>query len=385
MPNTFLTNDVLADAADDAAILLSNNLVAAQLTNRDVEEDIVDRDTGGKVRVEIRPELAANLDERDAGNITLTKTDNNQSAVEIDATNYVYQRQSMPTVDSTWGVDDFTREVTEPAVLAIREQVDTFFVRRIAGGYSENVISDDSSIGTHPADVADVLNAMQTLNEQKAPQAGRVGLISATTHANLLGLDQFTSADFGDDAPAGLREGALARRYGFGYFMDQNVGTHPFGDTGGAVTNGSLSGGETEIDVDGLNTADGQINEGARFDLGGSTVYTVADRVQYSGNSATIPVTPAIDGSVADGTALNFQTAHTQDVFYNPDFALGAIVAPEPVQGAMSEVGTFGNVAVRISVVPSMEGSDGLSEDILYDVYIGSKVTKPETGVVLQA
>ena len=385
MPNTFLTNDVLADAADDAAILLSNNLVAAQLTNRDVEEDIVDRDTGGKVTVEIRPELAADIDERNAGNISLTKTDNNQTGVEIDATNYVYQRQSMPTVDKTWGVDDFTREVTEPAILAIREQVDKYFVRRIAGGYSENVISDDNSIGTHPSDVNDVLNAMQTMNEQKAPQAGRVGLISATTHANLLGLDQFTSADFGEDAPAGLREGALARRYGFGYFMDQNVTTHPFGDTGGATLNGGTSGGVEEITVDGLSTADGQINEGARFDLGNSQVYTVAERVQYSGNSATLPVTPTIQNSVADGTALNFQTAHTQDVFYNPDFALGAIVAPEPVQGAMSEVGSFGNVAVRISVVPSMEGSDGLSEDILYDVYIGSQVTKPRTGVVLQA
>jgi len=385
MANTFLTSDLIAQAAEDAAILLSNNLAATNLTNRSVEQDIVDRDSGGEVTVQIRPELEAQIDERTAGNTTLVKTDNNQTGVKINARNYVYQRQSMPTVDKTWGLEDFTREVTEPAVLALREEVDTYMVRRIAGGYSENVITDDSSIGTHPADVADVLNAMQTLNKQKAPQSPRAALISAEAHANLLGLDQFTSADFGEDAPTGLRNGALAPRYGFSYFMDQNVGTHPFGDTAGATLNGGTSGGEDEIQVDGLSTADGQINEGARFDLGNAQVYTVAERVQYSGNSATLPVTPSIQNSVADDTALNFQTPHVQDTFFTPDFALGAVVAPEPLMGAMSEVGTFNNVSVRISIVPSLDGSNGASEDILYDVYIGGQVTKPRTGVVLQA
>lgn len=387
MANDFLNSDILVQAVENASILLRNNLAAGNLINRDVEEDIVDKDTGGQVNVKVRPELAANIDEENKGNQSLSTTDNQQKKVPVDATKYVYLRQDIPTPEGTWDLESFTSEVVEPAALAIRQKIDEYLVRRIAGGYSRNMELNGGSEGNSPASVSDITNAMRALHEQKAPQSGRAALISPATHANLLELDQFTSADYGDDAPVGLRNGALEQRYGFSFFMDQNVGTHPFGDTGGTVvTNGEATAGDSTVSVDGLSTADGVIRQGTRFQFGGSgQIYTVTADAFYTGSSVDLEITPTVQNTQTDATGITFRTQHTQDTFFVPDFVLGAIVAPEPLMGAPSEVATFDNVSIRATMVSSIDGGQGAVDQILWDVYTGANVLKPETGVIQQS
>jgi hypothetical protein len=387
MPNTFVTQDLLADAAENAAILLRNNLVAANLINRNVETTLVNRQSGGKVRVKVRPQLTANIDEQNRGSVTLQKTDNTQSTVEVDATNYIYIKEDLETPESSWDLEAFTFDVVAPMALGVAEQVDQFLVRRIAGGFSPSVsVSSGGSVGDSPADIADMGRARRVLNEQKAPMSERVALISALTDENLLNDDKFINADYGEDAPQALREGSLGRRLGIDFFMDQNVGTHPFGDTGGTVvTNGSVTQGDEEVDIDGLGTSDGVIRQGARFTIAGdSQVYTVTKDVFYSGTSATLPITPAAATGSTDGSGITFETAHTQDVVYYRPGMLGAIVAPQPLQGSMSETGTFENITVRLTIDSSLSGSDGATDEILMDVYVGGQALRPEFGTIVQ-
>jgi len=386
MPNTFVTQDLLADAAENAAILLRNNLVAANLVNRNVEDRLVGQQSGGKVRVKVRPELTANIDEQNRGSVTLQKTDNKQSTVEVDATNYVYQLEDLETPESTWDLETFTFDVVEPMALAVAEKVDDFLIRRIAGGFSQTVsVSSGGSIGDNIQDIADIGRGRRVLNEQKAPMRERVAILSAFSEENLLNDDKFINADFGDDAPAALREGSLGRRLGIDFFMDQHVGTHPFGDTNGTVvTNGGLSGGESVVSIDGLGTSDGVIRQGTRFDLGNAQVYTVTKDVFYSGTSADLPVAPTVQNSVTDGTSVNFSTQHNQDVIYYRPGMLGAIVAPNPLQGSMSETGTYEDITVRLTIDSSLSGSDGATDEILMDVYVGGQALRPDYGVIVQ-
>jgi len=70
-------------------------------------------------------------------------------------------------------------------------------------------------------------------------------------------------------------------------------------------------------------------------------------------------------------------------MYYRPGM-LGAIVAPTPLQGAMSETGTYENITVRLTIDSSLAGPDGATDEILMDVYVGGQAMRPEFGVVVQ-
>lgn len=383
MANAFLTSDFVFGATRLAAALLSKNLVAASLVSRDVEEKFRTMKTGGSVSVKYRPTLTANLDESTAGQTTLSTEDNAQESVLVDATNYVYHKQSITTSESTFSLDNFQRDVLEPAVLAVRHTIDSFFIRRISGGFARNLAG---TAGTAPSTVAHIVAGRKTYVDNNGNLSARlVSILGSAAESSFLQLDHFANRDYGDDNAPALRRAKLNPLYGIEFYMDQNAGTFEQGDVAGTVlaAGGSQTG--TTLNVDGFTAATGTVREGTRFTIASvSGTYTVTADTAIASNAAALPITPALASSPADNAAITFGTAPTSDVIYAPEAVAGAIVAPTPLMNGRSAAATFNNVSVRITFDSTTSGSSGAVDTMLIDAYIGCRVIRNELGLIFQ-
>lgn len=394
MANTFLTSDFVFNAARDAALLLQANLVASNLMSREIESQLRGVPTvgpsGGSVKVKvIASDVANTQDHKNNAPSTLSVTDVTESSVDIDCLTYKYVKKTLNTKEKTWELDDFARKFTAPAVVGLANSIDQFMIARMAGGFASNMSGTE---GTAASTVAHILAARKVMQDNLVPLAPRVAILGTTVEASFLAIDQFTNRDYGEDGADALRRAALSTRYGINWYVDQNAGgDFDQGDIAGTVlTNGAGTPGASTLAVDGFTAGTGYVREGTRFTVAGdSTVYTTTDDAVISGNAATLPITPVASASIAaggtagDNAALTFKTAFKNDFIYHPGMVAGAIVAPPPLF-SNSAVASFGGLSIRVTFESSTSGTSGAVDTVLYDVYVGNKVIRPEGGVILQ-
>lgn len=369
MSNTFLTPSAIVR---DASILTANRLIAGNLISRQVEQTFAEK-VGDEVTVTIPPIYTA-------AEFTGTTSAQNatQTSKKVKLAKHLYIRVDLTTKEKSYELDDFTKNVTIPAVTALTEKIDTYLIGRIAGGFSRNLVG---TAGTAPATAAHIIAGRKVLVDNRVSNTGRVSILGSTAEANFLNLAEFKNRDYGDDAPAGLREAILADRYGLRFVVDPSSGTHDFGDKAGTVLSNGVNQTGTSVAVDGFTAATGTIYMGARFTFAGnSTVYTVIEDATIASNATTLKLDKALAATIADGTALTWATAHTQDVIYHPAAVAGAIVAPSPLM-VNSAVQAFGDLGLRVSMSSS---TLSLSDSIVYDVLVGAEVIHTIGGAVYQ-
>lgn len=387
MANTFLTPDFVQNAAQDAALILSANLVASNLVSRQFEDTLSGvptvGPTGGSIDVKVIGADTANTQNHRNSPSSLTVSDVTETAVTIDALHYVYVKKKLNTKEKTFELDNFTAKYTMPAMVGMATEVDSFFIRKIAGGFARNI---SGTAGTAPSTTAHILAARKVMQDNLVPLTPRVAIIGTAAESSFLGLDQFVNRDYGEDGANALRQAALSTRYGVNWFVDQNVGTLPYGDTAGTVlANGARSGGETTVGMDAFTAATGVVNEGTRFTVSGdATVYTVTQDADIASNAATVNITPAVVTGWADNAAVTFATAPTEDVMFHPGMVAGAVIAPQPLM-SNSAVAQYDGLSLRISFESTTSDSTvGAADFVLYDLYCGCKVIRPEGGVIIQ-
>lgn len=191
---------------------LKANTVAAQLVRRDFDNEIATR--GDTVNVIRRGALAVN-DKVANSNVTLQNPTNTKIPVVLDQHKEV--SFLLEDVASAKAIDDAVNFV-EDAAIVIAEVVDGDLLGLVSdAGSSVGGFGDD-------LDVPIVVAARRALNDQKAPMRGRVMIIGSGPEASLLNKTQFTSSDFGGDVSrVAVIEANLGRKYGFDFFMDQQV------------------------------------------------------------------------------------------------------------------------------------------------------------------
>lgn len=369
MPNEFLTPSAIVR---DASILAADRLIAGNLVSRSTEATFAEK-VGDSVKVTVPPILTASEFEG-----STTAQDAQQSEVDVTIEKHLYVRVDLTTKQKTMQLDDFTKNVTVPAVTALGDKIDQYFIRKIAGGFSRNLTG---TAGTAPSTAAHIIAGRKILVDNRVRNDGRIALIGSTAEANFLNLAEFKSRDYGDDAPVGLRNAILADRYGLRFVVDPNSGTFNFGDTAGTVlVNGGSQTGASVV-VDGFTAATGTVYAGTRFSIAGnSTTYTVIADATIAGNAATLVLDQSLAASPSDNAAVTFKTAHTSDVIYHPAAVAGAIIAPSPLM-VNSAIQTFNGLSLRVSMSSS---TASLSDSIVYDVYVGSKVIQATGGTIFQ-
>lgn len=191
---------------------LKANTVMTQLVRRDFDSEVASR--GDTVNVTKRGGLSVN-DKGANSTVTLQTPSNTKIPIVLDQHKEV--SVLIEDVASAKAVDDALNYV-EDAAIVIGETVDSdLLALYTSAGDTVGSSSDD-------LDVAQVVAARKSLNNLKAPQRGRVMVIGSGPEASLLLKTQFTSSDFGGDVSrAAVIEANLGRKYGFDFFMDQQV------------------------------------------------------------------------------------------------------------------------------------------------------------------
>lgn len=372
MANTFkLTQKTIRDAS----IILSENLVAANLCNRDIEQQFAEK-IGDNVDVKVVPDMG-DADEfsgsTSASNIT-------ESSVNVKLEKHFYKRVDLTSKELSLSVDDFTLQVVAPSMLSIARAVDKYFIKKWAGSFARYLTG---TAGNSPTTVAHILAGRKTIFDNLAPYRNMAALIDSTSEQALLQLIQFTSADYGPERPLALRDGVLGKMHGATFFTAQNAAiAFDRGDIAGTVLVNGAGQNTATVNVDGFTAATGTVKEGTRFTVTGATgTYTVIADAAIAGNAATLTLDRALSAAPADNAAITFETPFKQNLLYNTRAVAGAIIAPAPLAGIDGGSEVVNGLSVRVS----MQGSTAsLTNTIVFDVFAGARTIYPKAGTVLQ-
>ena len=372
MSNTFKNTDLVVR---DAACILADNLVFANLSNRNHEEKFGLK-VGATIEIKVPPTQTA----RDFIDDDLAVTDNDITETDVDLTltEEPYVAHRLTTSQKTFDLDDFAVVVSAPAALAIRDAIDTFVGKAAVRGFARNNAGTE---GTNPSTLAHMVAGRKALQDLGCPQGGRVGVLNTTAEASILQLSQITSADYGAERPTGLREAQMGKVYGIDWFADQNVATHTRGDVAqGTHVYGGAQAGSTLLIDDAAGGSVGTIYAGTRFTINAlAKTYTVIADSTAAAGVFTLSIAPALESAPADNAAITYKTAATGNVVYKRD-ALGVAIVPPAALAIGSSVAYVDGAGLRVTMSTS---TSSLSDEIVYDTLCGAIVIESGGGAVL--
>ena len=344
MANTFVLTE---KTVRDGAIILRENLVAANLCNREIESEFAEK-VGDTIKVKTIPDLGE-ADEFESATSAASLT---ESSVDVKLEKHFYKRIDLTSKELTLSVDDFTLQVVQPAVLALARSVDKYLLNKFAGGFAPYLVG---TAGTSPSTVAHILAGRKQIIDNAAPYRNVAGIIDTTAETALLQVNQFTSADYGPERPMALREGVLGKMHGATFFTSQYAGnSFDRGDVGGSPLVAGAGQTGSSINIDTLTASTGVIKAGTRLTAAGLTgTYTVIEDAVITSNAATLKLDRAMNASPTNDGAVTFSTAFKPNLLYNIRAAAGAVIAPAPLALPQSFVQSFEGLSGALPTLPA--------------------------------
>lgn len=224
-----------------------------------------------------------------------------------------------------------------------------------------------------------VREARRVLNKNLADDSNRYIVLDPDAEANATMLAQFTSAaDAGTDAT--IKRGVIGEKFGFDWFMSQNVPSHTVGIAGTLTTNGA-----TNL----LNSPTLAIS-GATAAPNPGDVFTIAgDPLPYSaltGSTATvIQVSPPLRRDFATGavaTIVTTGTAVQNMIFHRDAFALAVRPIADIGGGLGNKIETFTDDVSGLTMRLEISRQNKQTQ-FCYDVLYGVAALRPELAVRL--
>ena len=250
-------------------------------------------------------------------------------------------------------------------------------------GLYPKIYGYEGTAGTTPfaSDTTFATALRKRLNVQLAPTGGdRHVVLDPDAEANALNLRAFNDVNFGVDAND-IREGKMARKFGFNWAMDQLVPTHTTGATGTWLTDqADIAIGDTGIHIDGATAV---ATAGDIFTVAGDAqTYTILTCSALTGTDADITFSPAAKVAWADSAAITFKADHVLNLGFHRDcfaFATRPLEDDDATQlGSIirSAVDPISGLTLRLEVTRQHKRVRW-SFDILY----GGLCIRPELGV----
>jgi hypothetical protein len=372
MSNTFLTPQVVGR---EALMLLENELIAAQLFHRGHTAEF----TGAKVGDAITVRAPATFVAQE-----FTSTISVQTATEAPTTIQLEKHFDVSfgvsSKEWTLSVEDFSRQLLQPAVAAIAQAIDYY----ILGKYVE--IPYYVGTAADPPDaLADLAAIDKVLNEQKVPMGGRIAILNPAAKADMLSITQVIQAEQRGDGGTALRNASLGRIFGIDWYMSQNVRSHTAGTLSDGATktakinSASVGLGDKTVAMDNT-TLTGTLVIGDIFTVAGDTQkYVVTANASASGNAiASVSFSPGAKVAWADDAVVTFapQANHAANIAGHPNGLTLAIVPLELPKGA-AKAEYVGDRGLGLRVVFDYD-STYKKDTVSLDVLVGAKVQQPE-------
>lgn len=354
--NTLITPTIVAQ---EALNILVNNTVMKDLVNTDYSAEFVNQ-IGDTVNVRVPATLTAS---DFSGDITTQDTTESYVAVKLDK----FKDVSVVVTSKEWSLKmkDFSKQVIEPAMVALGQAVDIDICNRIFGDAGNTVTRTAST----PTNLADFGSVAKALDIAKAPKIGR-SMVMTPYHKYTYGLlDNLVKGSYAGDNDM-LRRNEMGPVFGIDTFMDQNTPTSTAATSGTGIGTfkvaSSTDAGEVDITVGSAATATYLTGDGFVYD--GILYRFTEDVTLVTSAKASMAVSPTFPSGVTattvpvvrNGSTLAF---HKDAVtFVNRPLAL-------PMGAAKSAIATANGLSVRVVFdYNSTKKYDVISFDILYGV-----------------
>lgn len=345
MANNLLTNDIILRTA---LMEFTNNLVFAKTARRDYQ-DKFNNTTGSTIRIR-KP---TRYESRTGQNISVQSI--NEQYTNITVGEMVGVDVEVTSTELALQLDDFNREVLNPAMVTLANKIDSLLY-----GTTVGISNFVGTAGTSPNSFSIASDAESRLDSFGVPQGKDRFMMLKSFDAGSMrtALYNTFNENFNKDI---IMNGSMGNLSGFDCYSTQNIirpsrGSASLGTP--AINNGNQSG--TSLILDGL-TASVQIKQGALFTIAGVNslnptsrtdtgqlaqfVVTADAQADGSGNvTLTISVNDQgitdtgpyrnVSQLPPDNALVTFQATHTKNLAYHREaFALVTVKLPELANG----------------------------------------------------
>ena len=284
--------------AQEALMVLENNMVMANLVYRDYSDDIAS--FGDTVKAH-RPSsfVAARKTDADEVSVQDTTTTN----VDVKLNQHLHVSFTIKDGEESKSFKDLMDMYLVPALVAQAQAIDEALV----GQAYEFLGNSVGKLGTAPTR-STMIAAKELMNTNKVPMIGRNMVVSPNAEGSLLDIGEFIKAnEVGDDGSA-MREGYLGRKFGFQNFMSQNTPSIASGNTtvAGAINLGDgYAVGSTVLTVDGFSAA---ITNGSWCTIAGDMTPQMITATVGAGTPTQLTVSPGIKSAVLNDAVITVYT-----------------------------------------------------------------------------
>jgi len=371
--NTLITPTAVAKMS---LIALLNNWVFGGLVYKDYSKEF--KKVGESVKV--RKPISVDAVEFD-GDLTGQFQNVTEEYVEVPMDTILTVPLQVGAKQLTQEVESFYGQFVEPAVQAIADAVDV----KLARLYKDIPYYYDITETNVLTIVQSLLGGRQVLGDNKAPQRGRVAVMSPLTTALLLSTDPFRDLDKTGQTTA-LREASLGRIFGFDFFENQNIQTHAIGSAtvAGAIDSPAAADypvGTATIHIDGLGATDTYAKGSILVITGVAGHYVLTADTTCSGGEADFPIYPALEAVASDGDVVTFHAAATTSkenlLFHKNCFAMVSAPLEPPLGGAKGATVAYNGISMNVVydyVTPQFKNLMTIS------LLCGFKTLTPELG-----
>ena len=344
MSNTFLTPEIVAK---EALMVLTGNLVMADLVHRDYSDEFVSVGDTVTVRKPAKFEAKNFTGQTQAQDIT-------EESVSVKMDRFRDVTVAVTSKELSLDIADFSRQVVEPAMQAIAQAIDQDLLAVAVSQAGMKVTSDAEN-----ASLKDIAELAKQLDMKKAPVQNR-SLVLHPEHKYRYALaENLSSAAYSGDNQL-LRDAMLGRLYTLETYMDQNA-PDSHAKTPGTAASFNVSGtaGNTYVNI---SEAEGTVNAGDGFILGGYLY-----RLQGSGTGKVNIDQPLVaDCSVTKVTPVNKPMSVA---FHRNGIALVTRNLALPMGAANAAFASAGGLGVRVVYdYDAATKTDKISFDVIYGI-----------------
>lgn len=209
MANTLLTPQIIAQ---EALAILRNELVMKDLVHTDYANEFVK--VGDTITVRKPATLVAN---DFAG--AISSQDLTESGVTVTLDKFKDVSVALTSKQETLELKDFARQVIEPAMVAIAQQIDSDLAQFAVAQATGTAVEETSAT---PQNLASIAALGKALDIAKSPMTERFLVMSPEHKYRYALTDVLTKVNYAGSNET-LREALLGKVYGMQTYMDQNL------------------------------------------------------------------------------------------------------------------------------------------------------------------
>lgn len=356
MANTFLTDKVITN---EFLRLLTGNLVFKELVDARFESNF-----RGKVgsTISIPKRSAVHSKYYDGDKIIVQNITEEEVPVKLDR--WRDTSIAISSYDRTLTLKDFSKQILEPVVVGLTQDMDEDLAAALVGYASHNVAKT-----ANPTNLADIANLGRYLDNKKALQQDRHLVFSVNHKYDYALTDNLSKVAYAGDNRA-LRDAILGKLYTFMTYMSQNM-PKSTALTAGTATSYKISGtkGNDTVAITGLNSATATIKSGEGFIVDGQMYKFTEDGTGSSSAIAEIEIDRPLHASFATATDVKVVNKEYSVAFQKEAIAFVSVPLALPEGAAKAYSADYNGISVRVVVTYDKDlKTDIMSFDLLYGI-----------------